>query len=113
MINYEKNHRYITLEGETETQKENLNNFLNSNGYIYEEDDDATMVFAKERVGNDVEVNNHKMKIMERVTKEEMDEILDSVADSISDIIANEITSDMIIERIDDELDNMDLGDDE
>ena len=33
MINYEKNYRYLTIEGETETQKENLNNFLNSNGY--------------------------------------------------------------------------------
>ena len=67
----------------------------------------------KERIGNDSEVNNHKIKIMERVTKEEMDEIIDNVADRLSDMISDEISCDVINEMIDDEVDAMDLEDEE
>ena len=109
MIDYSNNYRYLTIEGETET----LDNFLKSNGYLYEEDRDASLVFAKERIGNDSEVNNHKIKIMERVTKEEMDEIIDNVADRLSDMISDEISCDVINEMIDDEVDAMDLEDEE
>lgn len=69
MNDYTNGYRHVTLFGETEEQKQELNNMLDEKGYVYEENTDGISVAVKETIGKNEDFKNLISRVSESESK--------------------------------------------